>query len=93
VECECKQKQSGSNFAQANLPDFFSGGSENVHEFFSLKLLTRVVFFYQKRSFFSPCKYTLPAGFGKGLEVRSVELDKQKFGITLHCSVETRGMR
>jgi len=48
---ECGQNPSCSNFAQANVPYLFSGGSENIHEFTSVKLLTKVlIFFDQKRS-------------------------------------------
>jgi len=35
---ECRQNRSCSNFAQSNIPYLFSGGSENIHEFTSVKL-------------------------------------------------------
>ena len=42
---DCGQNPWCSNFAQANLPDFSSGWSKNIHEFTSVKLLTKVLIF------------------------------------------------
>jgi hypothetical protein len=43
---ECGLNPLCSNFAQANLLDFFSGGSENIHEFASVRILTKLLVFY-----------------------------------------------
>jgi hypothetical protein len=71
---------------------FFTGGSENIHEFTSVKLLAKLLSFERtEATFIFSAKYRLPTGFGKKFAVRSEESEKYRFRVTLPCSVETRG--